>query len=117
MNKKLLKELILLSYKNGDLDNKTVSEIAEKLDRVQLKQYIKALKSAEKLRNVYVDSPFGLQNDTLKELNDIFPNKNIIARKDEGLLLGTRITYNDDVFQMNLKNSLEQIVDNIEDYD
>jgi len=117
MNKKLLKQLVLISYKNGDLDNETVSKIAEKLGRSELKQYIKALKSAEKLRNVYVESPFGMQNDIMKELKDIFPDQKIVESDNPALLIGTRITHNDDIFEMNLKSSLDSIIDQIENYD
>ncbi len=117
MNKKLLKQLVLISYKNGDLDNETVSRIADKLGRAELKQYIKSLKNAEKLRNVYIESPFGMQNDIMKELKDIFPDQKIIDKNNPALLVGTRITHNDDIFEMNLKNSLDTIIENIENYD
>ena len=43
--------------------------------------------------------------------------KKIIAIKNQSLLLGTKVVYNDDVFEMNLKNSLDGIVENIENYD
>ncbi len=117
MNKKLLKQLVLISYKNGLLDNKIVSQIADRLDRSELKQYIQSLKNAEKFRNVYVESPFGIQNDMIKELKNIFPDKKIIDQSSPSLLVGTRITHNDDIFEMNLRNSLDTIVENIENYD
>lgn len=117
MNKKLLKQLVLISYKKGELDNETVSKIAEKLDRTQLKLYIKSLKNAEKLRNVYVESPFEIQKDTIREIKSMFPDKKIIIENNSELMTGTKITYNDDVFHMNLKNSLDTIIENIENYD
>lgn len=117
MNKKLLKQLVLISYKNGDLDNEIVSQIADKLDRGQLKKYIQALKNAEKLRNVYIESPITLGKDAVSEFKSIFPDKKIVMRKNSSLLVGTKITYNDDIFEMNLKNSLDTIVENIENYD
>ncbi len=117
MNKKLLKQLVLISYKNGDLDNKIVSKIADKLGRNDLKQYIKSLKNAEKLRNVYIESPFEMSNNLKKQMSDSFPGKKIKTVKNLSLLLGTKVVYNDDVFEMNLKNSLDVIVENIENYD
>lgn len=117
MNKQLLKQLVLISYRKGELDNETVSQIAEKLDRNQLKLYIKSLKNAEKLRQVYVESPFGIPKETLNEIKNMFPDKKIIMKNNPSLLAGTKITYNDDIFQMNLKNSLDTIVENIENYD
>lgn len=117
MNKKLLKQLILISYKNGDLDNQNISQIADKLGRNDLKQYIKALKNAEKLRNVYIESPFEMSKELLAGIKNSFPDKKIVGIKNESLLLGAKVIYNDDVFEMNLKNSLDGIVENIENYD
>lgn len=118
MNKKLLKQLILISYKNGGLDNNTVTKIADKLDRSQLKQYISALKNAEKLRSVYIETPFDDSKNTIDEIMKLFPDKKIEFKKNSSLLVGTKISYNDDVFEVSLKNNLEQIVNNIkEDYD
>ena len=117
MDKKLLKQLILISYKNGKLNSEIVSKIAEKLTRQQLKLYIQALKNAEKLQNVYIDAPIEPQKDTINAIKTIFPNKNILTRTDKSLLVGTKIMYNDDIFEMSLKNSLDQIIENIEYYD
>ncbi|HVF69375.1 MAG TPA: hypothetical protein VNA13_02290 [Xanthomonadales bacterium] len=117
MNKKLLKQLLLISYKNGELDNKTIAKISEKLDRTQLKQYIKALKSAEKLHNVYVETPFAENKTVMESFKSIFPDKKIKNLENSSLIVGTKISYNDDIFEVSLKNNLDQIVRNIEDYD
>ncbi len=117
INKKLLKQLILISYKRGELDNVVVSEIADKLSRQDLKQYIRALKNAEKLRNVYIESPLEMPKSLSATIKNSFPDKNIVNINNPSLLVGTKIVYNDDVFEMSLKNSLETIVENIENYD
>ncbi len=118
MNKKLLKQLLLISYKNGELDSETVAKIAEKLDRTQLKQYIKALKNAEKLHNVYVETPFSENKTMMDSFKSIFPNRKIQNLQNSSLIVGTKISYNDDIFEVSLKNNLDQIVRNIaEDYD
>jgi F0F1-type ATP synthase delta subunit len=117
MNKKLLKQVVLISYKNGNLDNSVVSQVADKLSRQDLKQYIKALKNAEKLRNVYVESPFEMSKNLNETIKNTFPDKKIVNIKNQSLLVGTKIVYNDDVFEMSLKNSLDSIVENIENYD
>ena len=75
------------------------------------------LKNTEKMRNIYVESPFGIEKDTMKDLKQMFPDKKIISEINPSLIAGTKITYNDDVFQMNLKNSLDTIINNIENYD
>lgn len=117
MNKKLLKQLILISYKNGEMDNAVISRIAGKLTRSQLKIYIRALKNAEKLQNVYVDTSFPVTPEVSKELGTIFHDKKIIFRKNPSLIMGTQISSNDDVFDLSLKNSLDTIIESIENYD
>ncbi len=117
MNKKLLKQLLLISYKNGDLDSEIVAKISEKLDRTQLKQYIRALKNAEKLHNVYVETPFPENTNMMDSFKTIFPDKKIQNLENSSLIVGTKISYNDDIFEVSLKNNLDQIVRNIEDYD
>lgn len=118
MNKKLLKQLLLISYKNGELDSQTVAKISEKLDRTQLKQYIKALKNAEKLRNVYVETPFAQNKSIMESVKSLFPDKKMQNLKNSSLIVGAKISYNDDIVEVSLKNNLDQIVKNIaEDYD
>jgi F0F1-type ATP synthase delta subunit len=110
MNKKLLKQLIIISYKNGELDNSVISQIVERLTRAQLK-------NAEKMQNVYIEAPFPIQKDTFDQFDDLFTDKKIVFKENPSLLVGTRITYNDDVFDLSLKNSLDSIIDSIENYD
>lgn len=117
MNKKLLKQLLAISYKNGQLDNQIIAKIADKLDRNQLKQYIKALKNAEKLKNVYIQTPFGDKRKIINDFKNVFSGKNIIHLKNSSLIVGAKINYNDDIFEISLKNNLDQILKNVEDYD
>ena len=53
-------------------------------------------------------------NETIK---NTFPDKKIVNIKNPSLLVGTKVVYNDDVFEMSLKNSLDSIIENIENYD
>lgn len=118
MNKNLLKQIIAASYKNGELDTKTVAKISEKLDRSQLKQYIRALKNAEKLNTVYIESPVTDGKKLVANFQNIFPNKKITFIKNSSLIAGVRINYNDDIFEVSVKNNLEKILNSIsEDYD
>lgn len=118
MNKKLLKQLLLISYKDGKLDSETIAKIADKMDRNQLKQYIHALKKAEKLQNVYIETPFSEGKAITEDFKSIFPGKNILHVQNSSLLVGTKINYNDDMFEISLKNNLDEILRNIEhDYD
>ena len=118
INKKLLKQIIIASYKKGEINNEAVAKISSKMDRSQLKQYIKALKSTEKLNNVYIESPFNNGKRVVEMFKDTFPNKTIKPIKNSSLIAGVKINYNDDIFEISLKNNLEKILNNIEqDYD
>ncbi len=113
MNKTFLKKLAIASYKNGELDQKTAFKIADRLSKKDLKQYIRIIKASEKAKNIYLTTALGDKN-TEKQLKYIFKDKNIIVNQDSSMMLGSRIEINDDIFEMNLKNTLENIIENID---
>lgn len=113
MKKTLLKQLILTSYKEGELDEEIVFAIADRLERKELKQYLKALKQSEKLRTVIVDLPTDAAKEQIKDLQMLFPQKAIKVRKDPSLLAGVRIINSDDIFEMNLKHNLDAIIEQV----
>jgi mRNA-degrading endonuclease YafQ of YafQ-DinJ toxin-antitoxin module len=113
MKKKLLKQLVLESYDKGHLLEKKALLIADQLDRKELKQYISALKQSEKLRTVFVDMPFDGNDDDMRSLQSLFPDKKIVLRTEESLLAGMRIVNNDDIFEMNLKHNLDAIIEHV----
>lgn len=117
MNKRVLKQLVFESYTEGALDQQKVTRIAAILKRKELKDYIRALKIEEKKSTVIVTLP---DNDqyTEDELKKLFPNKNILFEKEPDLLIGARIMDNDLVYEFNLKNTLEKMIQYIdENYD
>lgn len=116
MDKRLIKKLVEAGYVDHKLDADRVNKIAEHLTRLELKEYIKALKERRKRLTVYIDSSFELPEQFKKELEDLFVNKEVIFRKDSNLMLGIRITENDIVYNLNLQNSLQQIKGYFEKY-
>lgn len=117
MTKKLLKQLINYSYKNNALIPKNVNSITGLLKRKDLKLYIRAIKIQEKKLSVFIDMPIN-NGDIKDKFNRIFPNKKISYRKDPTLMLGARITSDDMLYELNLKNTLDKILEFIEeDYD
>lgn len=117
MTKKLLKRLINHSYKNFALIPKNVNTIAGLLKRKDLKLYIHAIKVQERKQSVFIDVP--INHAGIKDKFDgIFPNKKISYRIDPTLMLGARITADDMLYEMNLKNTLDKILEFVEeDYD
>jgi len=117
MTIKLLKQLINYSYNNNLLNPKNVNRIAGLLNRSDLKQYIRAIKIQERKLSVFIDVP--INNVSVKgKFKEIFPNKKIVWNIDPLLMLGAKITNDDMLFEMNLKNTLDKILLSIEqDYD
>lgn len=114
MTKKLLKQLIEISYKNGSMNGKNILAIADRLSRNDLKQYLKALKKEEKIKNVYIDTAITQTTELAGQFGKYFPDKNIVVRHDPALLVGIKITDNDDVTELNLKHELDGIMEYIE---
>lgn len=110
MQRKFLKDLVMASYVEGLLNEKNVKRIADHLTRSELKEYIKALKFEEQKRTVIVTVPNEKAMPEQKELAEIFTGKNIIYTTDSDLILGMRIQDNDTIYDGNLKNSLQDLV-------
>ena len=112
MNKKTIGKLVLASYKNNSLNQKEINKIVTLVSKTDLKKYINGLRLAEKKKSLIVCSPSN--NQDLKKFEKLFPHKKIIFRKDPSLLLGMEIIDNDIVYEFTLKNSLDKILNYIE---
>ncbi len=118
MRKKIIKQIALKSYDGDMLDEKIVDSIAEKLSRHDLKLYIKELKNYEKKKNVYVSLPYPPTIKEKEAVHLLFPKKKISYIIDPSLVIGVKITNNDLVTEMSLKNTLDDIMlYTAEDYD
>lgn len=112
MNKKKMDKLILASYSGSFLNKKNINKISTLLSKLDLKQYINALKLAEKKKSLIVSAP--LNNQDLTKFEKLFPQKKILFRKDPSLMLGVKIIDNDIVYEFTLKNSLDKMLSYIE---
>jgi F0F1-type ATP synthase delta subunit len=115
MNRHVLKQLISESYTGDEVDATKVIKIADILSRSELKEYIRALKEHEKQTSVVVTIPDGMENLELEQFKDVFPDKKMFVEKDPELLLGVKVTDNDNVYEFNLRNTLEKMVEYIEE--
>lgn len=115
MTKRLLQQLVLVSYDNNKLDPEKVDEIAKRLDKRDLKAYIRALKLMEQQKKVYVALPSAsVYNKSRKDLASSFPEKELVFEEDPSLLLGIRLIDNDMVYEVSLENKLKKILDEVE---
>jgi len=108
MKKKIIDKLVAQSYKANYLDQKKINKISTFLSRSDLKRYINGLKLAEKKKSLIISSP--INNQGLKKIQKLFPDKKIIFTKDPSLMLGVKIVDNDIVYEFTLKNSLDKII-------
>lgn len=109
--KPVMQTLVSASYKNGNLDGQTVKKIAAQLNRKELKAYIRGLRNNEKKTTVSVEIADPKIKVDEKALQNVFGKKKIRKQVNSDLLLGLRITDNDDVYNMNLQDTLERIED------
>ena len=113
MTKREIKRLAEQSYKT--LDEEKVKKISSLLSRKDLKEYIRQLKFLEQQQEVIIALPnlkSYNKNDKIFEM--VFKNKRIIFQEDPTLILGTRITDNDMVYDFSLKTRLEEAERQIE---
>ncbi|MEX2013288.1 MAG: hypothetical protein WD967_02690 [Candidatus Levyibacteriota bacterium] len=120
MTKKQIKKLVLQSYTGRDLDTKKVDKLIAGISRKDLKVYVRVLKNWERKESVDIIIPDEKYKKSLKVpmMKKIFPNKKIRYSTDSTLIAGVRIVNQDMVYDFNLKNTLEDIVEHIkEQYD
>ncbi len=116
MNSKKINKLIAVSYRDGNLNQKKVNKIATLISKQDLKKYINGLKLTEKKRSLIISSP--VNNLDLRKFEKLFSHKKIILKTDSSLMLGIKVVDNDTVYEFTLKNSLDEILNHIEqDYD
>lgn len=109
VNKRILKQLVLESYTQGTLDEDKVGKIASLLKKDDLKIYIRAIKYTEKKSTIVVDAPFAVDTESKKTIEGVFTNKRIVYNVDPSLLLGMKLTDNDDIYDLSLKTKLNKI--------
>ena len=110
MDRKLIKKLVLASYTYGDLDEKKVLKIAKILKKNDLKLYIKALKANEMQNTVVVSTTWDKTKELKNHLSDVFKDKKIIVKYDKSLIAGVRIQDFDNIYELNLKNKIKNLI-------
>lgn len=113
MDSKKINYLVSQSYKEDSLDVNKVNAIAALINRSSLKKYLSALKRKEKTNSVVIVSPF--DNGEKEVFKKTFPNKKIVCRTDPSLITGVKIIDNDIVYELNLKNTLNSMIDHIQE--
>jgi len=110
MTKRQLDELLQISYKNGDFDEVTVKQIADRMNRTMLKMYITGLKKIENKKIIYVTTPKPLTSIDREKISELFPKKKIIEQIDPAMLGGIKIIENDEAYDIDLNRIFHDII-------
>ncbi|EKD86726.1 MAG: hypothetical protein ACD_37C00168G0001 [uncultured bacterium] len=119
MNKKTVNTLALYSFKKNNLDLAKFKRISRVLKKSDLRTYLKALKRLIDKQTVYISIP---ENNEIKAFvqktfSVIYPEKKIEITIDSTLLAGVKIRNYDNIYELSLKDLLENNLRKIADYD
>lgn len=117
MTKTIVRKLAHESYTRGVLDAKKVERVAKVLSKALLKDYIKELRNLERKNTVTIALPNLPDRKEQKSLRAVFADKKIRFVIDPSLLLGLRVIDGDDVYALNLKDTLLAVQAYTEAYD
>ncbi len=109
MDKKIIDQLVKQSIINNRLDEKKVTEFANQMNRKHLKAYIDSLKKWVLEHTITVESAIDIDERTKDEFRKYFTDKQVVFEKNPDLLIGTRIIDNDTIYEMNLKDTLQNL--------
>ncbi len=112
MTKKQIKKIAQASYTKNKLDSKKINKITGFLTRNDLKQYIKELKLLEGQKTITVLTPIAdkrNQDDIKKQFARVFTDKKVIIDSDPSLIVGIKVINNDLIYDLNLKNTLDNL--------
>jgi F0F1-type ATP synthase delta subunit len=114
MTKKMLQQLVLESYNDETIDDAFTDSVADKLNRKELKQYVKALLAHEKKKTVVVSLPYAPSQTEQDAFHTLFPKQKIVYNVDDSLSLGVKVVNNDTVYDLTLQHTLDKLVSYIE---
>jgi len=109
MTKKLLDEIVEISFKENALDEKMIMDIASKLKRRELKAYVRRLRNELSKRSVMIISPRSFSENAKNLFHQTFSDKIVTFETDPSYLLGVKIINGDMVYDQTLKGEFDHI--------
>lgn len=115
MRKTEIKLLAFKSFTRGKIDSKKVKLFSAKMKRKELRDYIRFLKLIDTRTKVLVEVADlnKLDKSYLRKIEKLYPGKQIEISQNPDLILGLRITNDDLIYDYNLKNNMENIIEQI----
>ena len=117
MQKSQLKNLVQYSYNNGRLDESAVETIADKLERKELKAYLRLLKQEQQKKEVIVIAAQELTNEEKQKLESLYPEKRVVYSIDASMISGVKVIENDQEFEINMNSTFHDIMSFLNNYD
>lgn len=107
-----IKLLATSSYTKNKLDKEKVAKVVKNLTKKELREYIRILKDIESKNTVIAYLPSLSQKSELleRELKKNFSDKKIEFREDNSLIAGIKIIDYDNVYNLNLKNAIDDMI-------
>jgi len=119
VNKKTVKILARKSLKGDLVDEIKVKKLYPLLKREELKAYLRELKELVDKNTVYITLPSDeeLSNDARKIFSKNFPGKNVKVSLDPSLIGGVRIKNYDMIYELSIRDQLEEALKSITEYE
>lgn len=109
MKKIVIKKLADASFTKNTLDKEKVDRIAKKLNRGDLKEYIKDLKNLNSKKTVIVSLPSENGASKIRDMfAKIYPARRIEIKIDEDLISGIKVIDYDNEYELSMKSFLEE---------
>ncbi len=116
INKSKLRKLARYSSTNNNLSQAKVEKISKLLKREDLKYYVKMLKQIERKNTVTLvasDENLPSTQAVAKKISKLYPNKKIQIQIDPTLIAGIKVINDDLIYELSLKNILEEAITEI----
>lgn len=113
MTRKLIKELAQKSFFRNNLDAKRVKYFVSKMKRKEIRGYLRTIKTIDSRNTVRIIFPSltKIKKSDILRLSNFYKGRKIIVGEDPSLILGVRLIDNDLVYDFNLENSFENIIE------
>jgi len=114
MNNKKIELIVKRSFIRDNLNEVFVKRVSRKLKRSELKEYLKQIKTTlnKKIVKVYIPDAQEFNSPALyNTFRKIYPMKKIMIEIDPKLMLGIRIENEDNVYELSLQNTFDDLLD------
>jgi F0F1-type ATP synthase delta subunit len=116
MKKFQIKELAGAIVKHGGISDEMLNRILHRFSRQDLKNFVRFLSDAVKSSKVFVSFAGNLKSESESKISAMFPNKDIVYKKDDENLAGGMVfEYGDFILDCSVSGTIKRILSNMRD--